>query len=152
MHFRYHLQQSSNLVLFSPEKMAQLLLRIESLRCVTFGFLVCTLLLIFITLLSSVYYLWVETGPHPIHHLPRSSPYPGFRVRFLVSLRGSLACLFWNNSLTIILLPFPKELWLRRYFSSHLEPQLILAKGRAGIMICFTAKEIEAWRGDTISL
>lgn len=53
MYLRYHPQQSSNLVLFSPEKTAQLLLRIMSLRCVTFGFLVCTLLLIFITFPSS---------------------------------------------------------------------------------------------------
>lgn len=53
-HVGNHPQRSSNLVLFSPEKMVQLLLRIESLRCVTFGVLVSMLLFIVMAFSSGV--------------------------------------------------------------------------------------------------
>lgn len=53
-HLGNHPQQSSNLVLFSPEKMVQLLLRIGSLRGVIFGVLVSIFLFIVITFSSGV--------------------------------------------------------------------------------------------------
>lgn len=56
---------------------------------------------------------------------------------------------FFNNYASMLL---QRALMEKVCLSPHLEPQLILVKGRPGIIICFTGKEIEAGRGDTISL
>lgn len=69
-HLGNHPQESSNLVLFSPEKMVQLLLRIESLRCVNFGVLVSILLFILITFSSRV----TGFALRVLHVLPITSP------------------------------------------------------------------------------
>lgn len=68
-------------------------------------------------------------------------------VRFLESEEGNLAYLLRNNSLAIMLPSSLKEPWFRRCFIPHLSPQLLLVKGKAGVITCFTEKEIEAWRG-----